>query len=194
VIIGDNVHIGGNVVIGSDPPPQPSTHFTKPADYDPKHFDALAYAPKALALARGVFPDAGLTRFDVYGVFPDGHADLTLTHDDSSYVFRSPSHSARPPGLPANLPVEIACYVEVTVKPQEVDVRVRDLDPIDATCKWPLRPIPHCSLAKVWKLAQAEGAALDTIAKIGFLSDGAWFFDNEYDGKGIVKSFPDRCP
>src|SRR5262249_55315587 len=91
VIIGDNVHIGGNVVIGSDPPPaQKLVHFTRPADYDPKHFDALAYAPKALALARGVFPDAGLTRFDMHSVFPDGHADLTLTGNDSRYVSRSP--------------------------------------------------------------------------------------------------------
>jgi len=32
------------------------------------------------------------------------------------------------------------------------------------------------------------------VAKIAFLSDGTWFFDNENAGVGLVESYPDRCP
>src|SRR5262249_8422289 len=151
--------------------------------------DAAAYLPKALALAKSVYADAGFARFDGVAVFPDGHSDLTLVDDDTEYYFRSPSHSARPSGLPANLPGPIKCYVTVTIHPKQIEVRVRDLDPIDASCKWPIRPLPHCSMAKVWAQASAAGAKSNTIAKVDFLSDGKWFFDNEYDGQGLVESF-----
>ncbi len=197
VHIGPGVSVGSNVVIGGGAPSAPAqtpTKFTRPIDYDPKNFDAVAYAPKALALARSVFPDAGFARLDVYYVHPNGLADLTKSDDDSSYVFRSPSHSARPTDVPRNVEVDIDCYVEVTVGAKEVEVRVRDLSPIDSNCKWPLRPLPKCSLAKVWAKARADGAKPDTVAKIGFLSDGEWFFNNEFDDEGIVKSYADACP
>lgn len=197
VFIGSNVQVGPGVVIGGTSPAPaaiPAPRFTLKATYDPRNFNAKAFAPQALELARKIYPDAGFTRYDVYYVFPDGHADLTQAHDDSSYLFRSPSHSARPPGIPANEEVDIKCYVEVTVHPHEIEVRARGLDPIDTNCKWPLRPLPSCDLARVWKQAQAAGAALDTVAKIAFLSDGKWFFDNEGNDQGFVKSLPDRCP
>jgi len=196
VHIGSNVQIGPNVVIGGNTPvaPIPAQRFTLKATYDARRFNAKAFAPQALELARKIYPDAGFTRYDIYDVFPDGHADLTAAHDDSSYLFRSPSHSARPPGIPANEEVDIKCYVEVTVHPHEIEVRARGLDPIDTSCKWPLRPLPTCDLAGVWKQAHAAGAALDTVAKIAFLSDGQWFFDNEGNDQGFVKSFADRCP
>lgn len=165
-----------------------------PIDYNPKRFDATAYAPKALAFARAVYPDAGFVRFDMVNVYPDGHADLTLTDDDARYLFRSPSHSARPTDVPANLHVDIACYVEVTVGPKAVEVRVRDMDPTDPNCKWPIRRLPTCTLSAIWTQAKAAGAHSNTIAKVAFLADGKWFFDNEYDGEGMVQSFADRCP
>jgi hypothetical protein len=197
VIIGDNVTVGPGVTIGGGdataPKPKPKqAHY--PIDYDPKHFDAMAYAPKAFVLARAVYPDAGFVRFDMVNVYPDGHADLTLTDDNASYLFRSPSHSARPSDVPANLPVDIACYVEVTVGPKVIDVRARGMDPTDPNCKWPVRRLPTCSMASVWSLAKQAGAKPNTIAKVAFLEDGKWFFDNEYAGEGVVKSFSDRCP
>jgi hypothetical protein len=154
----------------------------------------MAYAPKALVLARAIYPDVGFVRFDMVNVYPDGHADLTLTDDSASYLFRSPSHSARPTDVPANLPVDIACYVEVTVGPKTIDVRARGMDPTDPNCKWPVRRLPTCSMASVWALAKQAGAKPNTIAKVAFLEDGKWFFDNEYAGEGVVKSFSDRCP
>lgn len=193
--IGPNVQIGSNVVIGggTPAPAQSATSFTRPSDYDPRKFDAVAYAPKALALARSVFPDAQLAEYEIDYVFPSGLADLTKGDHESRYQFRSPSHSVRPADLPKNVNAEIKCYVEVTVHPTEVEVRVRDLDPIDTNCKWPGRPLPRCSLAKVWAKAQADGAKPDTVARIGFLHDGGWFFDNEFDGEGLTKSYADDC-
>jgi serine/threonine protein kinase len=200
VIIGGGVTIGPGVTIGgggggggdATKPKPPQSHY--PIDYDPKHFDAMAYAPKALVLARAVYPDVGFVRFDMVNVYPDGHADLTLTDDSASYLFRSPLHSARPADVPANLAVDIACYVEVTVGPKTIEVRARGMDPTDPNCKWPVRRMPTCSMASVWTLAKQAGAKSNTIAKVAFLEDGKWFFDNEYAGEGVVKSFSDRCP
>ncbi|MDB4962640.1 MAG: pkn1 [Myxococcales bacterium] len=198
VHIGSGVQVGPGVVIGGSTAtaPSPSTpkEIRRPIDYNPKKFDAAAYAPKALALARQLYPDAGFVRYDMVNVFPDGLASLGLTDDDASFLFRSPSHSARPAGIPKNLDVDIPCYVEVEVGVREVRARVRSMDPIDANCKWPIRPLPTCSPAQVWAKAKAKGADLATVAKVAFLSDGTWFFDNENDGEGFVESYPDRCP
>lgn len=196
VHIGSGVSIGPGVVIGSDDPapapgapPKPAS-FTRPIDYNPKRFDGGAYARKALALARQIYPDARFVRLDIANVYPSGLADLGLTDDDTTYWFRSPSRSARPAGIPKNLEVDIHCYVEVAAGVKEIRVRARDLSPIDSNCKWPLRELPRCSTAQVWAKAKAEGADLDTIAKVAFLEDGKWFFDND-EG---VRSYADACP
>ena len=126
-----------------------------------------------------MFPDAKFVRFDINYVFPNGLADLTKAEHSTSYIFRSPSHSARPPGVPANVAVKIECYVEVTIGVDEVAVDVRGMAPIDQDCKWPLR--------------DSLGAGADTVAKIAFLEDGQFFFDNEYESTGFVKSYADAC-
>ena len=54
-----------------------------------------------------------------------------------------------------------------------VEVRVRELDPIDPNCRWPLRPLPRCSIAQVWKHALADGAKTNTVAKVAFLCGAA---------------------
>jgi hypothetical protein len=84
----------------------------------------------------------------------------------------------------------------VSVGVREVDVRVRDMDPIDSNCKSPLRRLPRCTTAQVWKIARSMGATTDpnSIAKIAFLEDGKWFFDDKPHAAGGVKSFTDDCP
>lgn len=180
------------MIVGTSPSPASSwPRFTKPVDYNPRDFNAVAYIPKATALAQSLYPDAILTRFDIHNVYPDGHADLSLG-GDSSYLFRSPSHSARPANIPSNLEVDVPCYVEVTVGSREIDVRVRDQG-LDESCRWIARR-PRCSMAGVWGHAKLAGAKLDTIAKVALLSDGKWWFDNEFHDQGIATSFPDQCP
>jgi serine/threonine-protein kinase len=195
VHIGPGVEIGGNVIIGSNtPPPAPAgskTKISKPADYNPKRFDPVAYLPKAQALAQQLIPDAKLTNFEFDPVFPDGHVDLTMEGRDREYNFRSAAKSARPPNVPRNVAVERACMVHVEVGVREITATVRTTEDCDDR----LVRAPKCSLASVWKQAIAAGTPKDYVARIGWLFDEQWFFDVDLEGKGGgVSSFADRCP
>jgi len=200
VHIGSNVHIGPNVIIGSNTPaaapttpaPASKTKLSKPADYNPKRFDPVAYLPKAQALAQQLVPDAKLTNFEFDPVFPDGHVDLTMDRRDREYNFRSPSKSVRPPDVPKNVPVERPCMVHVEVGAQEITATVRTTE----DCDDKLVRAPKCSFASVWKQAIANGTpGKDYVARVGWLFDEQWFFDIDLEGKGGgVSSFADRCP
>jgi serine/threonine protein kinase len=195
VFIGSNVTVGPNVVIGSQtPPPSPqgaTKSATRAADYDAKHFDPIAFLPKAEALAKELAPDAQLTRFEFDPVFADGHVDLTMAGRDHEYDFRSVERSARPAGTPRNIPVERPCMIHVEVEATRVVATVRTTE--DCTAKLVRRP--KCRFASVWKQARAAGTPDDLVARIAWLSDEQWFFDIDLEGKGGgVSSFPDRCP
>jgi hypothetical protein len=217
VHIGSNVQISGNVIIGSNTPstspsstaanaataataanaanaakaPSTKTKITKPADYNAKRFDPVAYLPKAQALAQQLIADAKLTNFEFDPVFPDGHVDLTMDGRDREYNFRSASQSVRPASVPRNVPVERACMVHVEVGAREITATVRTTE----DCDDKLVRAPKCSLASVWKQAIAAGTPQDYVARIGWLFDEKWFFDIDLEGKGGgVSSFADRCP
>ena len=194
VIIGPGVTMGPGVIIGSATPQFPTTgreELTRPADYDPRHFDPVAYLPKAQKLARELLPDAQLTSFEFDPVFSDGHIDLTVEGRDREYEFRSPERSAFPAGRPRNLPLDRKCRVHVEIGVHSVSARVLTSDSCDARLVHP----PRCSLASVWKHALAQGTAADLVARIGWLHDETWFFDTDLAGKGGgVSSFADRCP
>ena len=204
VTIGPNVHIGPNVVIGSNPPPgspgaaglplaaPPSAKNTirKPADYNPKSFDPVAYLPKAEALAQQLIPDAKLTNFEFDPAFPDGRVDLTMDGRDREYNFRSVEKSARPANVPRNVPVERPCMVHVEVGVREIVATIRTTE----DCDDKLVRRPKCHFAGVWKQALAAGTPHDVVARVGWLFDEQWFFDVDLEGKGGgVSTFPDRC-
>jgi hypothetical protein len=194
VFIGPNVIIGPNVVIGSATPPQPTgarEEISRPADYDPRRFDPVAYLPRAQKLARELLPDAQLTAFEFDPVFSDGRVDLTQDGRDREYDFRSPERSAFPAGRPRNMPIDRKCRVHVEVGVRTITARVLTSDSCDAR----LVRAPRCSLASVWKLALAKGTPTDLVARIGWLHDESWFFDIDLAGNGGgVSSFADRCP
>ncbi|NVB82699.1 MAG: protein kinase [Kofleriaceae bacterium] len=172
-------------------PAKAPTTITRPADYDAKHFDPVAYLPKALALAQQLAPDARLTNFEFDPVFPDGRVDLTMEGRDREYNFRSPSRSARPDGVPRNMPVERPCMIHVEVGAREVTATVRTTE----DCDDKLVRHPRCHFAGVWKQALASGTPKDVVARIGWLFDEQWFFDVDLEGKGGgVSTLPDRCP
>jgi len=192
VVIGPNVTMGPNVVIGSATPPGAKPEeLERPADYDPKHFDPVAYLPKAQRLARALVPDAQLTSFEFDPVFADGHVDLTLDGRDRSYDFRSPQRSGFPAGRPRNMPIDRPCRISVDIGVSSVSARVLNSD----SCDEKLVRTPHCRFAAVWKQALAGGTPSDVVARIGWLRDESWFFDIDLAGKGGgVSSFADRCP
>jgi len=193
VSIGSNVHIGSNVVIGQNPPsppPTPKNRISRPADYNAKSFDPVAYLPKAQALAQQLIPDAKLTNFEFDPVYPDGHVDLTVNGRDHEYNFRSVVNSTRPANVARNIPVELPCVVHIEVEAHEITASIRTTDDCDdKLVRW-----PRCHLAGVWKQAQAAGVPTDLVARIGWLFDEKWFFDIDFEGKGGgVSSFADRC-
>jgi hypothetical protein len=195
VVTGPDVINGPNVIVGSNtaaPPPAASrTTISRPADYNPKRFDPVAYLPKALALAQQLAADAKLTNFEFDPVFPDGHVDLTMDGRDREYNFRSPSQSARPAGLPRNMPAERPCMIHVEIGVREVTATVRTTE----DCDDKIVRHPTCRFAGVWKHALANGTPNDVVARIGWLFDEQWFFDVDLEGKGGgVSSFPDHCP
>ena len=195
MIIGDNVQIGPNVIIGAQTPAAATTAkttITQPADYTPTRFDPVAYLPRATALARRLAPDAQLSELEFDPVYSDGHVDLTKPGRDREYNFRSPSRSARPADVPRNVPVDRPCMIHVELTGTEVTATVRNSDTCDARIPSP----PRCHMTAVWKQALAAGTPADFVARVGFLHDGTWFFDTDLDdtGKGTVSTFADRCP
>ena len=197
VFIGPNVVTGPNVVVGSATPlpapggPAARDEISRPADYDPRRFDPVAYLPRAQNLARELLPDAQLTSFEFDPVFSDGRVDLTLDGRDREYEFRSPERSAFPAGRPRNMPIDRKCRVHVEIGVRAATARVLTSDSCDAR----VVRAPRCSLASVWKRALAAGTPGDLVARIGWLHDETWFFDVDLAGVGGgVTSFADRCP
>jgi serine/threonine-protein kinase len=167
----------------------PASH---PADYDPKHFDPVAYLPAAQKLARTVMPDAFLISFEFDPVFSDGHVELSGR--DHEYRFRSPARSKRPADRPANIKIELPCIVHVEVTAKEISAVIRESD----TCSERLIHHPHCTFAQLMTRAKADKIMTDNIvARVGWLFDEKWFFDTDPDtlGKGGgVHSLDDHCP
>ena len=138
-----------------------------------KNFDPIAYAGEAQAMARRLFPDAGLTMISVEWMNAKGQAILTDDHD-VTYFFRSKTRSARPAGVPQNVEIDIPCMVHVTV---EID-GVAASPVTDEECDAKLLGMPRCrSGAGLWKKAFPSGPPKpgDWAAKVSLLDDG-WFF------------------
>ncbi|MCA9669290.1 MAG: protein kinase [Myxococcales bacterium] len=153
------------------------TRLTVAMKQDPKRFDALAFYPRALALARKVMSDAILIDLSVHGVYPSGLADLTIKSGyEASYSFRSPSRSKRPAGLPANVKREdIRCLVDVDVSATKVEVVTKTSN---EDCAEKPRVMWRCSMREAWQLARKQGApkANNIVARVSWLWDG-WYFD-----------------
>ena len=177
------------VVIITNPPKK---QLSEPADYNANSFDPIAHVAAATALAQKLIPDARLVSFEFDPVYPDGHVDLTASMArDHEYEFRSASASARPPGQPANVPLEQGCRIHVEVTASGMTAAILDSD-----CKAPFVRLPRCRFAQVWERALAANKATrDVVVRIGWLSDQKWFFDTDpySSGKGGVESFADDC-
>jgi hypothetical protein len=93
----------------------------QPIDLDLHHFDPSAYFPRARSLARTLVPDAELTMMLFSSVASDGFVDFDfMSQEQISYMFRSPSRSTRPAGVPRNAPLPRDCGVVVMVSNDSV--------------------------------------------------------------------------
>jgi hypothetical protein len=172
----------------------PKKTLTVAADYDAKHFDPIAYLPKAVALARKLAPDAELTEISFDPVYPDGHVDLTQKFGDiihHDYELRSPSQSVVPAGTPSNVHPDLPCRIDVEVEPGGVTAAIL----MTEHCDTKLVRSPRCSFAQVMQAAMSRQiGGGDAVVRISWLSDNAWFVDGHpYGGDGKVGTIPDGC-
>ncbi len=158
---------------------------------DVKNFDVWAFFPEAERISKTHAADARFVRLDASGVRANGSVDLTFAMTNNVlYRFRSPSLSVRPAGHPDNAPFRGKCYVYVSVGRDGVQSYLTEW-----TCDMPFLPKPRCSLAQIWKQAEARGAPQgNLIGSLGYWADpqgrGRWNVTIAPKFSGWV---PDRC-
>jgi serine/threonine protein kinase len=165
--------------------------FKPPGAYDPKRLSVEKYLPFAIAEAKKLVPDAVLFRIDADGVYPDGHADITLAGNGSlDFRFISPSRTKGDPTLPVGAKQEYKCMFRVMLNQEGAWSA-----PLSGwECKEPLLGPPKCTTKQIWKKALDKGAPENAIAGLGYRGSSGkarWYFSIE--GTKHSHVFDDDC-
>jgi serine/threonine protein kinase len=164
--------------------------------WDPKQVDVDAFVAWATTTAKQAIPDAQMFRIDAMNVFPDGHADLTLSGSGFLSVrFLSPSRSKRDPSVPVGAQPDWHCMFQVIATVQTGPIIV----PMDGTSCEDERaqPVPRCNTRGVWQQMIAKKApGGNAVAQLGYWSSGKgepplWY--GSVAG-AFSQRFPDACP
>ena len=115
-------------------------------------FDLVAWLPQARRLARKEYDDAELVMMYASGIGTDGKGDLTQ-RTRASYLFRSPRRSGP----------ERRCYYRLDLAGKKIEVGPILPATTSDACKWPIAPVPRCTMQKVWK--EAIGLGVDPNAR-----------------------------
>jgi len=164
--------------------------------WDAKQVDVDGFIAWATATAKQAIPDAQMFRIDAMNVYPDGHADLTLSGSGFLSVrFLSPSRSKRDPSVPVGAQPDWHCMFQVIATVQTGPIIV----PMDGTSCEDERalPVPHCNTRGVWQQMIAKHApGGNAVAQLGYWSSGKGEPPLWYASVGNVFSqrFPDACP
>jgi hypothetical protein len=164
--------------------------------WDPKNIDVDAFLGWAIQVAKQTIADAELVRFDATGVYPDGHADLTLSRSGVLMVqFISPSRARRDPSMPVGAQPDWHCMFNV--------VATTDTGPFIApangsSCE-DVRPqrVPRCNARGVWRqMIERKAPSGNAVAQIDYFAHDkatpAQWHGNITGAFGA--SFPDACP
>ena len=165
--------------------------------WDPKHVDVAALIAFAIKTAKATVPDAQLERISADGVYPDGHADLTLpafsATGEIELRFVSPSHKKKDPKVPLGVPQPLTCEFRVEADPQGVSIRSIN----GMGCNEPPIPTPRCSPAQIWQRMLVKHAELKGVNAVANLSiynfsgkKGRWYFSIR---DGSSETFDDDC-
>jgi serine/threonine protein kinase len=164
--------------------------------WDPQHVDVDAFLAWANRTAKQVLPDAALVRIDVSNVYPDGHADLTLSSSGFlSARFQSPSRGKRDPSVPIGAQPSWRCMFQVMATVQTGPI----ITPMDgASCQdEPPQPFPRCTTRGVWQQMIAKSApGGNAVAQLDYFSSekarpAQWFASI---AGAFSDRFPDACP
>jgi hypothetical protein len=163
----------------------------KPSGYDTKRLSVEKYLPFALAEAKKLVPDAILFRIDSDGVYPDGHADITLAeHGSLDFRFISPKRAKGDTTRPVGAKQDYKCMFRIMF-----DDDGGWSAPIDGwECKEPLLGPPKCTTQQIWKKALAQGAPPNAVAEIGYRgwdNKARWYFDIK--GTKFSEMYDDDC-
>jgi serine/threonine-protein kinase len=200
---GPSVPLGPPHNIGAPAPVAPPAaggwltyRALSPPGWDAKHIDVDAFLTWATATAKQAIPDAQMYRFDVANVYPDGHADLTLSSNGFIVVhFLSPSRSKRDPSVPVGAQPDWHCMFHVMATVQTGPF----IAPADGTSCEDERaqPVPRCTIRGVWQQMIAKKAPSgNAVAQLGYWSSGKGEPPLWYASVGNVFSqrLPDACP
>ena len=193
------------------PPPPPAKRaadawvvnetLTPPMKIDYSHVDVDAVVAWATAEAKKRVPDAELQWASADGVYPDGHADLTLKsfasdHGMIDVRFYSPSHAGvRDPKVPRGVKTDTKCMFRIWVMPRD-GAELHDMSSFADCGKTQTVPAPRCSFAKVWSNVLAKrGDLKDAVAQIIYTRNivshrVVWMFDIH---EVFSEQLPDGC-
>jgi serine/threonine-protein kinase len=187
--------------VASTPAPNPGgwfeRHAIRPPGFDPKHANIETFIAFAYQEAHRYVPDAEAWWIDADGVFPDGHADLTLPSFASgtgsiTVRFVSPSRAKPDPSVPRGVPRKTACAFYITIDPEG-----GEMYETSTSCKEKLVKRPRCTAAQVWTKAlalhpDAKGAVAALVYR-DWNGKGAWDFDIRDDEHPVSERLPDDC-
>jgi len=164
--------------------------------WDPAQVDVDGFITWATATAKQAIPDAQMFRIDVMNVYPDGHADLTLSSSGFISVrYFSPSRSKRDPSVPLGAQPNWHCMFQVMATVQTGPILV----PMDgSSCEEErVQPPPRCDTRGVWQLMRAKNAPTgNVVAQLGYWSNGkgepARWWGNI--ANTFSEFFADACP
>ncbi len=134
-------------------------------DFDPHHFDPVAYLPNAKALARKIVPDVELAELEsphvmASGLLPPGRFVSEL----AKYRFVSPARAKTDHDTRQLHP----CVIDVEVDHR----RARAVYNTDELCT-AVEAAPRCTAAQIWAKAIADGIPSNQVAELIY-ARGAW--------------------
>jgi hypothetical protein len=170
-------------------------HALSPPGWDPKNVDVDAFITWATATAKQAIPDAQMFRIDAMNVFPDGHADLTLSSSGFILVrFLSPSRSKRDPSVPVGAQPDWHCMFQVMATVQTGPFIAPQNG---SSCEEErAQPVPRCNTRGVWQQMIARKAPSgNVVAQLGYWSSGKdepplWYGNV---AGAFSQRFPDAC-
>jgi serine/threonine protein kinase len=170
-------------------------HALSMPGWDPKSVDVDAFVAWAIQTAKQTIPDAELVRIDATNVYPDGHADLTLSSSGFLMVqFISPSRARRDPSVPVGAQPNWHCMFQVMA----IVATGPFISPRDGTSCEDVSPQRvHCTLRGVWQqMIERKAPSGNVVAQIDYFAHekskpALW---HASIAGAFSEQFPDACP